>query len=268
MKQNKLTKEQKEELFEMYKTFQYSYKELANKFNKSVSSVSCLLMREGLKGKFENNHFRKYPINQDYFNVIDSEEKSYFLGFLYADGCNHYNSTKISMFLKEEDKDILIKLNNLIQPTKPLTYRKQKIGTNQFGMQISNKQISDKLNELGCIPRKTFTLDFPNNNQVPEKYLLPFLRGYFDGDGWLGKNDISITSSILFCNKLSNFLFNKFQITTKHKVKNKVIELCFSRKDVKLFLDLLYKSSNIHLDRKYQRYMLYHNNNFNTCPNI
>lgn len=268
MKQNKLNKEQKEELFEMYKTFQYSYKELAARFNKSVSSISCLLTREGLKGKFENNHYRKYAINQNFFDLIDSEEKAYFLGFLYADGCNHFNNTKISLFLKEEDKEILIKLNNLIQPTKPLTYRTQKIGTNQFGMQISNKIISDRLNELGCIPRKTFTLDFPTDAQVPEKLLIHFIRGYFDGDGWLGKKDISITGSALFCNKLSNFLLEKFNIITKKKIKNKVIELCFSRSDVKFFLDLLYKNSTIYLDRKYQRYVEYHNKILKSCPNI
>lgn len=106
MKQNRLTKDQKEELFELYNTYKYSYKELAEKFNKSVNSIACLLNREGLKGKRENNNFRKYDINQYYFDKIDCEEKAYFLGFLYADGCNHINNTKISMFLKEEAKKI------------------------------------------------------------------------------------------------------------------------------------------------------------------
>ena len=259
MKQKRLTKDQKEELFELYKTYQYSYKELAKKFNKSVSSISCLLTREGLKGKSENNHFRKYAINQYYFDNIDCEEKAYFLGFLYADGCNHKNNTKISMFLKEEDKDILIKLNNLLQPDKPLTYRKARIGNAQYGMQISNKRISDNLNVLGCTPNKTFTLNFPTNTQVPNNFLIHFIRGYFDGDGWLGKKDISITSSNVFCNELSNYLLDNFNIKTRKKVKNKVTELCFSRYSVKPFLDLIYKNSNIHLERKYQRYLKYHN---------
>lgn len=259
MKQNRLTKDQKEELFELYKTFEYSYKELAQKFNKSVSSISCLLTREGLKGKFENNHSRKYAINQYYFDIIDTEEKAYFLGFLYADGCNHKNNTKVSMFLKEEDKNILIKLNNLLQPSKPLTYRKREIGTPQWGIQISNKRISDKLSELGCIPNKTFNLNFPNENQIPNNLIIHFIRGYFDGDGWLGKKDISITSCITFCSQLSMFLYKTYNIETKYKIKNKVIELYFSRKDVKLFLNLLYKNSNIYLERKYQRYLEYHN---------
>lgn len=262
-----MSKDQKEELFELYKTYQYSYKELAEKFKKSVSSISCLLWREGLKGKFENNHFRKYPINQNYFDIIDCEEKAYFLGFLYADGCNYANNTKVDMFLKEEDKEILVKLNNLIQPDKPLSYAKKRLGTAQYGIRISNKRISDRLNELGCVPRKSFTLTFPNPNQVPITLIMHFIRGYFDGDGWLGKNSISITSSIMFCEKLADFLLKKYNIKTRNRLKNKVSELCFNKKESKLLLDLLYKNSNIYLDRKYQKYLKYYNNN-DLCPNI
>ena len=100
MENNKLTQDQKEELFEIYKTYQYSYKELAEKYNKSISSIACLLNRKGLKGKRENNHARKYKIDQNYFDFINCENKAYFLGFLYADGCNHTNNTKVSIFLK------------------------------------------------------------------------------------------------------------------------------------------------------------------------
>jgi len=258
MKQNRLTKEEKEELFEMYNTYQYTYKELADKFGKSISSIACLLNREGLKGKRKENHFRKYDINQYYFDKIDCEEKAYFLGFLCADGCNHMNNTKVSMFLKESDKEVLVKLNNLLQPDKPLTFCRKTSGTDQYGLQISNKRISDRLNELGCIPRKTFNLDLPTTEQVPEELFKDYLRGFFDGDGWLGEKDISITSSTLFCEKLSDFLLEKFNIKTRIRYKNKVAELCFSRYDICLFLNWIYKDSNIYLNRKYQKYLQFY----------
>ena len=35
------------------------------------------------------------------------------------------------------------------------------------------------------------------------------MRGFFDGDGWLGEKDISITSSIQFCEKLSKKLLTE-----------------------------------------------------------
>lgn len=258
MKYNKLNAKQKEELFELYKTYQYTYKELAEKFNKSVSSISCLLTRNNLKGKRVNNHYRIYPINQNFFDVIDSEEKAYFLGILCADGCNHVNNTKISIFLKESDKNLIVKLNHLLQPDKPLTYSRKKSGFNQYGLQISNKRISDKLSELGCIPQKTFTLDLPTYDQVPENMYSHYIRGFFDGDGWLGKKDISITSSNLFCSKLAEMLLTKYDIKTRIRFKNKVSELCFRRSDVLSFLNWIYKDANIFLERKYQRYLEYH----------
>ena len=258
VKQNRLDKDQKEELFEMYKTYKYTYKDLAEKFDKSVSSIACLLNREGMKGKRENNHFRKYEIDQNYFDVINSQEKAYFLGFLCADGCNHKNSTKVSMFLKSSDKEILVKLNNLLQPTKPLTFTKKKCGSEQYGMQISNKRISDKLNELGCIPQKTFTLDIPNTDQVPEHLFSHYMRGFFDGDGWLGKKDISITSSNIYCKNLSLVLADELSIKTRLRIKGKVTELCFSRYGIEKFLNWIYKDSTIFLERKYQRYIKYH----------
>ena len=258
MKQNRLTTEQKEKLFDLYKTYKYSYKELAEQFNKSVSSISCLLNREGLKGKRINNNFRKYEVNQNYFDIIDSEEKAYFLGFLCADGCNHTNNTKVSMVLKESDKEMLIKLNNLIQPTKPLIFNKKDKGFNQYAINISNKRISDRLNELGCTPRKTFTLELPTYEIVPENLFRHYMRGFFDGDGWLGKKDISITSSIMFCEKLSILLHETFNIKARLRSKNKVVELCFSRYGIKQFLDWIYKDSNIFLERKYLRYLEYY----------
>lgn len=256
-KQNRLTLEQKEELFEMYSTYEYTYKELAEYFNKSVNSIACLLNREGLKGKRENNHYRKYHINQNYFDIIDTEEKAYFLGLLCADGCNHSNNTKVSLWLKESDKNILERLKSVLQPDKPLTFGKKKIGSNQWGIQISNKQISDKLNELGCVPRKTFNLQFPTENQVSKNFLKYYLRGFFDGDGWLGKKDISVTASNSFCNELQKFLNSK-NIKTRKRSKGKVTELCFLRESSRKFVNWIYKDSKIHLDRKYQKYLKYY----------
>jgi intein/homing endonuclease len=256
MKQNRLTLEQKEELFDMYKTYQYTYKQLSEYFEKSINSIACLLNREGLVGKRKNNHFRKYPINQNYFDEIDTEEKAYFLGLLCADGCNHKNSTKVSMWLKESDKEILEKFKNVLQPTKPLTYCKKKIGNNQYGIQISNRKISDRLNELGCVPNKTTLLRFPT--QIPDELLKHYLRGFFDGDGWLGNKETSVTSTPQFCAGLQKFLLDKFNLESKKRLKNGAIELRMSVKTSKIFLNWVYKDASVYLERKYQKYLKYY----------
>lgn len=47
-------------------------------------------------------------------------------------------------------------------------------------MRIGSRQLYDRLYALGVTPRKSLTMKFP---AVPDKYLAPFVRGYFDGDG-------------------------------------------------------------------------------------
>ena len=53
----------------------------------------------------------KYTYNENYFKIIDSEEKAYWLGFLYADGCitRFYRNEKLksmSLELTLQSNDI------------------------------------------------------------------------------------------------------------------------------------------------------------------
>lgn len=58
----------------------------------------------------------KNKYKTDYFNVIDTEKKAYFLGFIYADGCIYKrqkgNSLEISLniSIQSKDKEILEEL--------------------------------------------------------------------------------------------------------------------------------------------------------------
>lgn len=49
----------------------------------------------------------KYNININYFDNFNTEDKSYFLGLLFADGSN--NGKKVSISLSGDDKTILEK---------------------------------------------------------------------------------------------------------------------------------------------------------------
>lgn len=43
--------------------------------------------------------------------------------------------------------------------------------------------MANDLINLGCIPRKTLVLKFPNESTVPKQLIKHFIRGYMDGDG-------------------------------------------------------------------------------------
>ena len=122
MKQRRLTHKEKTELFTKYETGKYTGVYLAEYYNISSVAVNALLRRHGYKAKSQSELQRKYNIDETFFDVIDTEEKAYFLGFLYADGYNNTDRNSVNLSLKEDDKEILEKLNNLLQPNKPLQF--------------------------------------------------------------------------------------------------------------------------------------------------
>lgn len=262
MKQRRLTHKEKNELFAKYETGKYTATDLAAIYPVSNVAISALLKRHGYKSKSQSELQRKYDINKTFFDKIDTEEKAYFLGFLYADGYNNTDRNSVNLSLKEDDKEILEKLNNLLQPTKPLQYVRIKAtnSSNQWRLVIANKHISKRLIDLGCDKSKTYTLEFPKEKQVPKHLVRHFVRGYFDGDGWVGEKAICIVSTLNFCNSLSEILKEQFNINcyirARHPERNNTIRMLeLNRKSARKFLKWIYKDSNIHLQRKYERYL-------------
>ena len=262
MKQRRLTHKEKTELFAKYETGKYTGADLAKEYPITLTAINGLLRRNGYKSKSQSELQRKYSINENFFDVIDTEEKAYFLGFLYADGYNNTDRNSVALSLKEDDKEILEKLNNLLQPKKPLQYVKIKTtnSSNQYRLVIANNHISQKLVELGCDKAKTYSLIFPSEKQVPKYLVRHFVRGYFDGDGWVGKKAICIVSTLNFCNSLAEILNQELNVNSYIRVRhpernNNIRMLELSKKAARLFLSWIYRDSNIHLERKYNRYL-------------
>ena len=262
MKQRRLTHKEKSELFTKYETGKFTAVDLAKEYPVSSTAINGLLRRHGYKAKSQSELQRKYNIDETFFDVIDTEEKAYFLGFLYADGYNNTDRNSVNLSLKEDDKEILEILNNLLQPNKPLQYVeiKDTNSSNQYRLVIANKHISQKLVELGCDKAKTYSLMFPSEEQVPKHLVRHFVRGYFDGDGWVGEKAISIVSTLNFCNSLAEILKEQFNINcyirARHPERNNTIRMLeLNKKSARTFLKWIYKDSNIHLQRKYDRYL-------------
>ena len=122
MKQRRLSHREKTELFAKYETGKFTAVDLAKEYPISSTAINGLLRRHGYKAKSQSELKRKYNIDETFFDVIDTEEKAYFLGFLYADGYNNTDRNSVALSLNEDDKEILEKFNNLLQSNKPLQY--------------------------------------------------------------------------------------------------------------------------------------------------
>ena len=240
-------------------------KQLCLDYNISFTTLNKYLKLNSIQ---TNN---KYSVNFNYFDKIDTEDKAYFLGLLYADGCNIEKRNSISICLQERDKDILEVFRNKIGLEKPLTFRnrKKEKGTfqNQWALTIINRHLSNTLAKIGCWANKSMSLTFPDLSIVPENLLNHFIRGIWDGDGHIGLYkrkkcnsifcDVSLVSTEMFCDKLSKVLRIK-GINTSIIAKNKskiTRQLHINSKPQAVeFLNWIYKDSTVFLKRKYDKY--------------
>lgn len=255
MKQYRLSDIQKIDLVKRFETGKYTFTDLAKEFNISQVAIKGLLNRRGYKAKSQSELQRKYPLNEAFFDKIDTEEKAYFLGILYADGANSPERNSISLTLQEKDKAILEKLNNLLQPTKPLQYIRFKNGKNQYRVAIVSKHIGQKISDFGCTKAKSFTLTFPE--WLDKKLVSHFVRGYWDGDGWIGKKAMSVVSTENFCNSLAKIIKTELNINSyirarhpERKTTTRMLDISGRLKCIKL-TDWMYTNSTIYLERKF-----------------
>lgn len=266
----KLSEIEKSEVILKYQTGNYTCAALAREYNCLGCSIQELLSRRGIVIFNDRSKLRrKYSINENYFDVIDTEAKAYFLGLLYADGYNNEKKKIIKISLQEMDVDILEKFNKEIKSNNTLKFihKKTKNHQNQYCLMIYNKRISEKLHELGCIQAKSLILEFPTEEQVPQHLQRHFIRGYFDGDGHFGLSEdglrysLSITSTYMFLERVQMIIQNEIGLNSKLFFCNKRYEKSTralkmsSRLKIAKLLNWLYKDCNFYLQRKYQKYL-------------
>jgi hypothetical protein len=248
-----------------------SINKLSKEYGLDWHWIDRMLIRNSVEIK------RQYKINDTYFDEIDTPNKAYILGFLYADGGNTSNYIKkrycITITLQESDSQILYDIKNEIGYEAPIKFREYG-GCKTATLDICNKHIVLKLHELGVIPNKTLTLKFPE--WLQEELYPHFIRGYFDGDGCITHNSrrvapqisASIVSTENMCNAIANIVAEKCNANTHvyyvgHEICNKTIKtfMIVGNMQCKRFLDYIYQNSDLKLKRKYQKYIDWFNKN-------
>lgn len=272
----KLTDEQKIEIVEKYKTGEYSCAKIAREYGVNPSNIQKILTKRNIPIALIAN--KQYKINSNYFDIIDTEDKAYFLGLMYADGYNYEKMGRFSLNLQEKDKDILDKFLQFMESNHLLYFRDRanENWQNIYSINISNKKISKRLAELGCVQAKSMILEFPTEEQVPKELQRHFIRGYFDGDGYFAvrkkptsrwiKYSCNIVSSKNFCESLKDKVYEEIGINTTiaipHKERNNSTRrfVVGGRIQIFKFLDWIYENATIYLERKYQKYIEARNN--------
>lgn len=237
-------------------------KEIGIEYHCDPNKISRLLKKEGIHIKTSEEMNIKYTLDKYYFDVIDTQNKAYILGLLYADGNRTDGSNTISINLQEQDKDILDKINKEIGSNRPLYYidysqRTDANRVNQWKLSISNKHMAGSLLKYGLEPCKEFKTSFPQ--QIDEQLWRHFIRGYMDGDGCILKGECRwfLTGSkelLLFIKKYLESTLNIHVQEFYHKNGRTYNIRVSGRNQVNKLLDFLYKDATLFLERKYNIY--------------
>lgn len=247
-----------------------SAQSLANELKTTKECIGAIWHRYNLTGKTN----RQYYLNEDYFSVIDSPDKAYWLGWIASDGCIYESSDSRQMLLcfglQASDAEILQKLNRSLNCTKPLSFSKVKTPTGKIvervNWQISSNKLCKDLEQYNLHPRKTYDYIFPDN--INKEYYRDFIRGFFDGDGTISHNfsqntlysvNVSITGffknlkkiqEILSLEDIDSHLQKDYR---KYNTDGDFGSLVFTNKIMKTkFLHYIYDDANLYLERKYK----------------
>ena len=258
----------------------YNNTQLGIELNIPGRRITDLLKHYNIENK--NRRYIK-NINHDYFNNIDNENKAYILGFLLADGCvliepkkkngKIYSYSKRITFCNSiSDYEIIEKIKNeisqdsiikIIQNDKGAVNRQP-----QCILRINSCEMVDKLISINIKPRKTYDLDFEFDfSIIPENLIRHFIRGFFDGDGWITSKKYKqlgfVATSLKFTIQLQKYFNNHFpeissNISTYQNKNMKTYSLVLNlsgTKSVDIFKHF-YNDSNIFLTRKYKKFIL------------
>ena len=229
--------------------------------------IGDILRKYNINGRDDSHKGRKYTINENYFDIIDTPNKAYILGLLYADGCNYLPQHRVYIELQEADKYILDKINQEINSNKPLFFNplndKNSNWQNTYRLNITNKHISIKLNELGLVQNKSLILMPPT--WLDTGLIAHFIRGYMDGDGCVSEQFIEIASTKEMCLYIQKYCMDILNINAtirnvyNNPESNTKLLFVNGKRQMKIFLDNIYQNAEMYIQRKYDKYIELYN---------
>jgi hypothetical protein len=238
---------------------------LSKKFNQPISHIRKILTNNDIiiRNSLQSSLISKniYHTNEDYFDNIDTHEKSYWIGLLVTDGSINSKNNTINLALKFEDIDIVEKFSKIFN-VKHNSYKYN--GGEYCYCHFGNQKIKKALMNLGFTSNKTYDGYINVLEKIPKQFVNSLILGMFDGDGSLFTISTSTNKnykllSLCFCCKTKpEIQWIKNQLMTNLNINdvkinhhtNDIYRITWSGYQVKTILNFLYKDSPIYLKRK------------------
>lgn len=221
-----------------------------------------------------------YNINENFFDIIDTEEKSYWLGFIWGDGYTQYRDKRGYTFkleLAKIDEEHLEKFKKSLKCDKKILryYTKSSFGTflsSRFSL-YKRHFVQVLRDKYGIISRRSDFSKIIEN--IPFHLHKHLLRGLLDADGsityrvikhkkcnrleWsidlIGSDSVlDWYNDLLIKNNLTKSIYKR---SVRHEGKDEGMSTIRITGNIiaENILDFIYENSNIYLDRKYRKYL-------------
>lgn len=244
-------------LTKLAKTGKYSAPRLAKIFNCNKKAIFRAL--EEIEVCLPNlGRFKKKIYCDEKFFINICPVSAYWAGFIAADGCLSDREKGVTIRLNKRDTGHLRKFITAIKTNAKISFVKS---NNSAGISVYSKALFESLVRLGITPNKSLTIF---SVKCPLRLQSHFIRGVFEGDGWIsGKKvthiQLGIAGNKPFLQHIQNTLMRNCDIS-KTKLyplshTGRAYKLQYTGQQIFKILDFLYKDSSdqIRLDRKYQK---------------
>src|SRR3990167_2030318 len=183
-----------------------SSKEIGEIFNISKRTCLNILKRNNIEIRdisYCQRIHSKFSLDENFFDVINTEEKAYWLGFFSADGSIH-SGNRLEIGLNIDDIEHLEKFKKSIKSNHEIKIKNKfckKKNKTYYGCRIMfrSKPMKLALNKVGIFKNKTYNLK--PYDEINSDLVRHYLRGLIDGDGCLSlkHHQIGLTGTYEIC---------------------------------------------------------------------
>lgn len=207
-------------------------------------------------------NIRSYELNESYFSRIDTPEKAFYLGWIWADGCIQ-EVRRLKFNVSSKDEKLLEDFNKAIGSNMRITNAVKQINGKPYllcSLQINSRPMVNDLMSHGLTPKKSLTIDAWHG---PEELMRHYWHGVWVGDGHITQSgkywNVGLCGNESVVNAFADFA--RKHTSTKASVccdtKGRTNPLWrFSvggLKAPKELMQLMLKDAPVVLERKYQK---------------
>lgn len=240
-----------------------TFLDIRQKFNKP-ENPRTLKQWLNIYGYSSDRHYQ-VNYNREKFKSIATEDEAYWLGFILADGYLDEKRNTLQIKLAKKDEDHLKKFISFLGCNDYDSRIKECVGGAYSRdspccvVKICSKDIVINLKQYGIFQKKS-GIETPYHF-IDEKLIKPYIRGIFDGDGWIKSTD---EFGFGFCGSyavlsyikemISKYSVDMDKVSIRHEGKIYNLSTGGRNKTIEFF-DWLYKDATIFLNRKYEIYI-------------